>query len=170
MRISSSHRSRAILGGLIVAAALWVPACGANMAPVLNVNHAPVAGAPAGADPAASVRDAIHRAILSRGWTVAGETPGVLTATIQKDGISATVDIPYTATDYSIVYRDSAGLKYDGNRIHKRYNHWVDRLQASITAELTKPSTPAAAGAPAPAGTPAPGTATPAGYPARAIP
>jgi hypothetical protein len=141
------------------------------MAPVLNVNHAPVAGAPAGADPATSVREAIHRAILSRGWTVAGETPGVLTATIQKDGISATVDISYTATDYSIVYRDSTGLKYDGNRIHKRYNHWVDRLQASITAELTKPSTPAAAGTPAPAGAPAPaGPATPAGYPAPAIP
>jgi hypothetical protein len=150
MRTPSTHRPLAILGGLVVAAALWTSACGANLAPVLNINHAPVAGVPAGADPTAYVHDAIRRAVLSRGWTVAGEAPGVVTANIQKEGISATVDIPYTATDFSIVYRESSGLSYDGTRVHKRYNHWVDRLRASISAELTKPSNPVAPGAPPP--------------------
>lgn len=137
------------MGGLVVAAVLWASACGANLSPVLNVSHAPVAGVPGGVDPTAYVHDAIRRAVLSRGWTVAAEAPGVVTATIMKDGLSATVDIPYTATDFSIVYRDSAGLSYDGTRVHKRYNHWVDRLRASISAELSKPTTPTA-GAPPP--------------------
>lgn len=137
------------MGLLVVAGTLWASACGFNTAPVLNVSHVPVAGVPAGVDPTAYVHDAILRAVRSRGWTVAGEAPGVVTATVAKEGISATVDIPFTATDFSIVYRDSTGLKYDGTTVHKRYNHWVDRLRASIAAELSKPST-AAPGTPPP--------------------
>jgi hypothetical protein len=150
MRKASARRLPSVLGALVVAAALGASACGANLAPVLNVNHVTVVGVPPGADATAYVHDAIRRAVTSRGWTVAGEAPGVVTATIAKEDVTATVDIPYTATDFSIVYRDSSpALKYDGTRIHKRYNHWVDRLRASITAELAKPTPPGAPPPPA---------------------
>ena len=114
--------------------------CGANLAPVLNINHAPVVGTPPGVDATAYVHDAIVRAVNSRGWQVAQEAPGVVTATIRKDRFYAAVDIPFTATDYSIIYKDSGpDFRYDGQRIHKHYNHWVDRLRASINAELLGP-------------------------------
>lgn len=151
MHTPSHHRLSRNVRGLIVAALLFASACGANLAPVLNVSHAPVVGVPPGADPTAYVHEAIRRAVASRGWTIAAEAPGVVTATIAKDEVKATVDVLYTATDFSIVYRDSSpALKFDGTRIHKRYNHWVDRLRASITAELTKPTIGAPGVAPSP--------------------
>jgi hypothetical protein len=126
---------------LILLTALFAAACGANLSPVLNLNHVPVGGTPPGVEPTTYVHDAILRGIRARGWTVAKEAPGVISASIQKDAYSATVDIPYTATDYSIVHRESSpGLKFDGTRIHKRYNVWIDRLRASINQEISGPT------------------------------
>ena len=129
---------------LVLGAALSAAAgCGANMAPILNINHAPVVGTPPGVDGTAYVHDAIVRAVTSRGWSVAQDAPGMVVATIRKETLFATVEIPYTATDFSIIHRESAPeFKYDGQRIHKHYNHWVDRLRASITAELQGPDAP----------------------------
>ena len=134
----SGQASRAFLLG----AALFVAACGANLAPVLNLNHVPLAGPP-GIDPSAHAHQAILRAIRSRGWVVVQDVPGVVTASIQKDVNAATVDITYTATDYSIVHKASSpSLKFDGTRIHKHYNLWVDRLRASINEELSRTDPP----------------------------
>jgi hypothetical protein len=125
---------------VLLGAALGVAGCGANLSPVLNVSHAPVVGVPPGTDPAVFVHESIIRAIANKGWTVASDAPGVVTASIQKDELKATVDVTYTATDYSIMYKSSSpSLKFDGTRIHKRYNFWVDRLRAQINAELQKP-------------------------------
>jgi len=121
-------------------AALGLAGCGANLSPVLNVQHAPVVGAPAGQDGLVFVHDAVLRAIAAKGWTVAGDAPGLLTASIQKDDISATVDISYSPTEFSIMRKDSSpSLHFDGTRIHKRYNFWIDRLRAQINAEIQKP-------------------------------
>jgi hypothetical protein len=129
----------------VLGAALFGAACGANLAPVLNVEHAPLAGTPAGTEPSAHAHEAILRAVRSRGWTVAADAPGVVTASIEKGALAATVDIPYTASDYSIIHKSSSpALKFDGTRIHKHYNLWVDRLRASINEELSRaPSVPA---------------------------
>ena len=43
---------------------------------------------------------------------------------------------------YSILYRDSNNLDYDGVNIHSNYNGWVQRLSAEINAQLSKPQTP----------------------------
>lgn len=113
------------------------------MAPILSVNHAPVVGTPPGVDQVAYVHDAIIRAVTGRGWAVTQDAPGMVVATIRKEKLFATVEIPYTANDFSIIHRESAPeFKYDGQRIHKHYNHWVDRLRASITAELLGPGAP----------------------------
>jgi hypothetical protein len=46
------------------------------------------------------------------------------------------VDIAYTTTSYSINYKDSRGLDYDGSSIHSNYNGWVQRLDRAIARQL----------------------------------
>ena len=50
----------------------------------------------------------------------------------------AQVEIPYDRVTYSILYRDSNNLDYDGVNIHSNYNGWVQRLSAEINAQLSK--------------------------------
>jgi hypothetical protein len=129
----------------LCALALALVACGANMAPLLNVANTPIAGAPPGVDPTPFVRQSILRAIASRGWTVDEERPGIITTTVRKNDLFAQVDVAYTGQAFSITRRDSApGFKFDGENIHKRYNLWIDRLRASIVQELNR-TTPATA-------------------------
>jgi hypothetical protein len=133
----------------VVAVLALLVGCGANMAPLLNVANTPITGAPPGVDPTPFVRQSILRAIAARGWTVDEERPGVITTTVRKGDLFATVDVAYTGQAFSITRRDSApGFKFDGENIHKRYNHWIDRLRASITQELGR-TTPAGATVPA---------------------
>ena len=128
---------------VVLGAALSAAGCGANLAPVLTINHAPVVGTPPGVDGAAYVHESILRAVQRRGWMVEQDVPGMVVATIRRDTLFATVEIPYTATDFSIVHKASApGFKFDGQRIHKHYNTWVDNLRVSITAELLGPGAP----------------------------
>jgi hypothetical protein len=49
----------------------------------------------------------------------------------------AQVDIPYNRQMYSIVYRDSNNLDYDGVNIHSNYNSWIQNLSAAINARLS---------------------------------
>ena len=82
---------------------------------------------------------AILRGIAARGWSVDKEQPGIVTATVRKGELFAQADIAYDAQTYSIRHKNSApGFKFDGQRIHKRYNHWIDRLRASIQQELNR--------------------------------
>lgn len=140
------RRGRTALAALLLVTTL---ACGANLAPVLNVQNAPIAVAPPpGVDPGAHARQSILRAIAGRGWTIDSEQPGLITTTVRRNELFATVDVAYTPTAFSITYRNSAPeMKYDGERVHKRYNHWVDRLRASIQSEFNRAAAP---GAPAP--------------------
>lgn len=48
----------------------------------------------------------------------------------------AQVDIPYNAKAYSIQYKNSANLKYDGVSIHSNYNGWVQNLDRAIQSRL----------------------------------
>jgi hypothetical protein len=48
----------------------------------------------------------------------------------------AVVDVNYTPQTYSITYKDSSNLGYDGQSIHKNYNGWVQNLDKAIRAQL----------------------------------
>lgn len=48
----------------------------------------------------------------------------------------AQVDIRYTTTSYSITYRDSKDLNYDGSNIHRNYNNWIRNLDQAIKQQL----------------------------------
>jgi hypothetical protein len=49
----------------------------------------------------------------------------------------AKIDIMYDKTKYSIHYKDSKNLNYDGTNIHTNYNGWIQRLDQTIQAQLT---------------------------------
>jgi len=49
----------------------------------------------------------------------------------------AQVDIKYSTIAYSITYKDSSNLKYDGTKIHSNYNGWIQNLDKAIKIQLS---------------------------------
>jgi hypothetical protein len=49
----------------------------------------------------------------------------------------AEVDIPYSPTEFQIVYRSSWGLDYKDGKIHGNYNRWINRLRDNVLKELS---------------------------------
>lgn len=85
----------------------------------------------------AQVHTAIHRALNKEGWSVIGETESTVTARYKKsDKYSAVIVIHYAEEYYSIVHKESKGLHYDGERIHKLYNGWILTLERRINTLL----------------------------------
>jgi len=118
----------------IATLALLLGAC--RIAPtVYTVSDAPVVSnlsSPAKED----VRKAILRAGGTLGWQVTDNGPDTMTGVLNLRTHSVTVDIPYSAKQYSILYKDSTNLNYDGTSIHKNYTGWVQNLQKGIDAQL----------------------------------
>ena len=118
-------------------------ACRANLAPIYEVRDETVlswSGKPAAPE---RVRSAILEALRARRWHLVGDSPGVLLASVGSGGHRATVRISYGETSYSIIHEESSdGLQYsegaDGPLIHRRYNHWVQRLDDTIRRQLSK--------------------------------
>ena len=115
----------------------FATACGFNTAPVLDVHSAKVTLA-AGVTPSAALtRDAILRALSERTWTVEGEEPNTIVASVTTGGHSATAGITYDDLTYSIKRLESSpGLKFDGYEIHRRYNIWIKNLRKTIDKQL----------------------------------
>lgn len=105
-------------------------------APIQNVNDAPVVSAKP--VPAAQVKTAIMSAGISLGWQMAAVSPGHIQGTLNVRKHTAVVDIPYSATKYSIVYKSSVNLDEKDGQIHRNYNAWVHNLSNKIGAELAR--------------------------------
>ncbi len=106
------------------------------MAPIYNVTNqpiAPFAGKPRTLD---EVKAEIVAAGEARGWTMKEIAPGHLEGTLRIRVHIAVVNIKYSTTDYSITYKDSSQLNYDGTQIHMEYNNWVKDLQGGIDSRL----------------------------------
>jgi hypothetical protein len=82
------------------------------------------------------VGDAIERAGHGLGWQMESVAPGHIIGTLHLRTHMAQVDIPYTTHSYSITYRDSRDLKYDGSNIHSNYNGWIRNLDQAIQKQL----------------------------------
>jgi hypothetical protein len=123
---------RAIHAVLIVAAVLVISACRSDQ--MYTVESAPLNPPPKAT--MADIQRAIIRAGATRGWVMTPKEPGLVQATYSRQGHSATVDIRYSMTSYSIGYVDSQNLNYDGSNIHPRYNSWVRNLQTDIQNQV----------------------------------
>ena len=108
---------------------------GCRSAPVRNVYDAPVTtGKPAYTT--ADVKKAIMAAGASLGWQMRDAGPGVIEGTLFLRSHMAQVEIPYTKQNYSITYKNSSNLNYDGTNIHNNYNGWVQNLDNAIKTQL----------------------------------
>jgi len=48
------------------------------------------------------------------------------------------VDIPYSATNYSIKFKGGENLNAADGSIHKNYNGWVQNLDRAIRTEMSR--------------------------------
>jgi len=108
---------------------------GCRTAPVYNVDEAPVNAS--GKVTLDDVKNAIIAAGVGLGWQMKAVEPGHIVASLFIRKHSAVVDIPYTASSYSIQYKDSTELNYDGTTIHSNYNGWIQNLDHAIQARLS---------------------------------
>lgn len=122
-----------ILFGAVLVFTLGLMGC--RSAPIYNVEQSPI-----GVSAAASLKD-IQKTIITAGaglgWKMKEQVPGTITGTLNLRKHMAVVEIPYSNTEYSIIYKDSAELGYDGSSIHKNYNGWVQNLDRAIQAGLS---------------------------------
>jgi hypothetical protein len=107
---------------------------GCRTEPLYNVDDAPVNTI--GRTTMNDIKKAIMSAGASLGWRMKEVKRGHIVATILKRGNTATVDIPYGRKTYSIVYKNSNGLKYDGSNINKTYNLWIRNLDNAIQSRM----------------------------------
>jgi hypothetical protein len=104
--------------------------------PVYNVNEAAVTASKA--NPSLDeIGKAIQRAGLALGWQMKETKPGHMVGTLYLRKHVAVVDIDYSVKSYSIKYKDSTELNYDGTSIHKNYNGWIQNLDKGIRAQLS---------------------------------
>ena len=107
---------------------------GCRTADLYNVQGAPVAGTKALS--LADVEMAIKRAGAGLGWQIVPRAPGKAEGILVLRDHRAVVDITYDTKAYSIVYKDSSNLQYDGKMIHSNYNGWIQNLDKAIRAQL----------------------------------
>ncbi len=82
------------------------------------------------------VDTAILRAGRTMGWNMNVVGPGQIIGTLKLRKHVAVVDIKYNLSTYSIMYKDSTGLDYDGKNIHGNYNGWIKNLDRAIKVQL----------------------------------
>lgn len=122
---------------LSFSALLLMTAC--RTTPVRNVDLAPIPTASVGKPlTMPQVEKAITLAGAELGWTSSVQSPGVILATIRLRDHYAAVNITYSTINYSINYKDSTNLKYDGKSIHSNYNGWIENLDKAIRRNLAR--------------------------------
>ena len=108
---------------------------GCRSAPLYNVTSSPVS-APKPVT-LADVEKAIARAGVGLGWQIIPREPGKIEGVLALRTHRAVVDIAYDTKTYSIVYKDSVNLDFDGTNIHSNYNGWIQNLDKAIRTQLS---------------------------------
>jgi hypothetical protein len=108
---------------------------GCRTSPVLNIDDAAISVG--GNYTQTDVKKAIIRAGTSLGWQMKAEEPGRIQGTLNLRTHVAIIDILYDKSKYSIKYKDSKNLNYDGTNIHSNYNGWIERLNKNIQVQLS---------------------------------
>ena len=108
----------------------------AGVKPVHNIAAEPVVGPDGRAVTMEEVGKAIVRGGTAMGWEMKKMEPGYIVGTLKLRTHVAIVDIRYTPKSYSVTYKDSVNLNYDGANIHNNYNGWIQNLDKAIKAQL----------------------------------
>ena len=124
-------RILAVLGVVLLVA-------GCTTRPIMNVTDQPVVTTAGKQVTADQVRNAIVKAGNALGWVMTPVSPGLVNGRLALRDHLAVVDVRYTATTYSITYKDSTNLNYRDGQIHKNYNGWIENLDRDIRNELLR--------------------------------
>lgn len=117
----------------LTAALIFLAGCVNN--PVYNVKNAPIDIS--SKHSSKDIKKAIQRAGIGLGWQMKAKKTGHIVGTLYIRQAIAIINIRYTAKKYSITYKSSTGLNYDGTNIHKNYNGWIQRLNNRIQSQLS---------------------------------
>lgn len=107
---------------------------GCRSAPVLDVVAAPVTTTKSVS--IANMESAIIGAGTGLGWRMVPQGPGQIDGILMLREHRAVVTVSYDTKSYSIKYKDSTNLNYDGKSIHKNYNGWVENLDRAIRTNV----------------------------------
>ena len=121
-----------------IAAAVFAGAC-QRSEPIQNVENRPITGVtrPLTAE---QVERAIAAAGVRRGWVFTRVEPGLLRGTHADQGHTLILDVPFTASTYSVRVNSSVRLREGDGTIHRTANRWIRNLQQDIDAELARAS------------------------------
>lgn len=122
--------------GVVAALAFAALLAACTVAPIYNVNEAPVTTASGKPVTAAQVRTAIIASGAGLGWKIVDAGPGRLEGTLVLRTHTAVVDIPYSAKSYSITFKSGENLRAEDGSIHKNYNGWIQNLDRAIRATI----------------------------------
>ena len=120
-----------IVAILVASALLIISGCRSN--PILNIENSPIEIAVKHSSK--DIKKAIIRAGAGLGWNMKAEKYGHIVGTLYLRTHVAVVDIKYSNKNYSITYKSSENLNYDGTNIHKNYNGWITNLNRQIQAQ-----------------------------------
>lgn len=122
-------------GLFTVFACLLLSGCFGRVQPLYNVVSKPI--------PAASqalsmkeIGNVIELAAMGRDWLINKKQEGVYELTQTKKTHVAVVQVNYDQKTFSIKYKDSSDLLYNGTNIHRNYNRWVQYLERDIQMGL----------------------------------
>ncbi len=111
---------------------------GFKLAPVYNVENAPVPSRPDRQLRLDEVEQAIIGAGSKLNWKMTREGEGRLTGTLDLRRHTALVNITFDLLQFSVTYRDSTNLRYENGQIHHNYNEWIRNLETEIKRSLSE--------------------------------
>ncbi len=117
----------------LVAVSFLLTACGVK--PVHEVKSEVV---PSNIQNSAQVKQAIKRAGMGLGWIIKEVDGETLEGTLFLRKHVAKITIPYSSSQYSLLYKSSDQLDYDqeDKTIHSNYNGWILNLNRAIQVQL----------------------------------
>ncbi len=124
-------------GLYVTAVCLLLAGCFGRIQPVYSVFNHPI---PPAAEymTLSEISDVIELSAINRKWLVEEQYPGLLTLTHRKKTHVAVVEVSFNQSGYSMKYKNSSDLLYNGSTIHRNYNRWVANLELDIEMNLQK--------------------------------
>ena len=120
----------------IVVSLIFLSGCRSmRIVPVVNIQNSTIEVN--GKYSKADVKKAIITAVKGQGWGIQNKKGNHIVAVLFVRQIKATIDIRFNTKSYSINYKNSSNLSYDGTNIHRNYNTWIQNLDNRIQAELS---------------------------------
>jgi hypothetical protein len=110
-----------------------------NLEPMGNFENQPATTGSGKQATVQQITQALSTAGAPRGWQVTQIAPGQLVANVNvRNKHTVSVDILVTPGLYSIRYKNSTNMNYDGVQINPHYNKWLQMLSEDTRKELAK--------------------------------